>query len=109
MQVSENVVADNRDMAHVQQAEVEEYEEDEFEEEILGDDMDYGFEDPMDQEEYYDEQYAPENGRASGQSDSFVNKSPMEYITKKDGSSFNNSIMQTTANTRFTPGSANRR
>lgn len=48
----------NLDMAHIQKKvaaeEEEEYEDDDFEEEILGDDMDYGFEDPMDQEEYYD-------------------------------------------------------
>ena len=44
--------------------------------------MDYGFEDPMDQEEYYDdqEQYVDDNGRASGGSDSFMNKSPGEYM-----------------------------
>ena len=74
----------NRDMAHIQQEEQEEYEEDEFEEEILGDDMDYGFEDPMDQEEYYDEQEQyVDNGRASGGSDSFMNKSPGEYMHGK--------------------------
>ena len=94
----------------LQQQDQQEYGDDEFEEEILGDDMDYGFEDPMDQEEYYDdqEQYVDEdNGRASGGSDSFMNKSPGEYMASKKANNggFNESILQTTANTRFTPGS----
>ena len=75
--------------------------------------MYYGFEDPMDQEEYYDDQEQDEyqdNGRASGGSDSFINKSPAEYMgNKKNNQNFNESILQTTANTRFTPGSAGSR
>lgn len=83
----------------------QEYSDEDFEEEVLGDDMDYGFEDPMDQEEFYEDQYV-DNGRTSGASDSFMNKSPGEYMqSKKMGGGFNESILQTTANTRFTPGS----
>jgi hypothetical protein len=47
--------------------------------------MDYGFEDPMDQEEYDDEEIA-DNGRHSGGEDSFMNKSPAEYLGGKKSS-----------------------